>query len=91
MKLTTDSKDLVKVLINKEADIVINWYAVSTWEENKNYMDAIEINPEFAKEKKLVLGLLKYSRNKETAGKFMALASSRKGQAIFKKHGFHFD
>ena len=91
MKLTTDSKDLVKLLFNKEADIVINWYAVSRWDENKDYMDAIEINPEFAKEKKLVLGLLKYSQNKETARKFMALASSKKGQAIFKKHGFHFD
>lgn len=91
MKLSTDSKDLVKLLINKEADIVINWYAVSTWDENKDYMDVIEINPDFAKEKKLVLGLLKYSQNKETARKFMVLASSEKGQAIFKKHGFHFD
>ena len=91
MKLTTDSKDLVKLLINKEADIVINWYAVSTWDENKYYMDVIEINPDFAKEKKLVLGLLKYSQNKDTARKFMALASSKKGQAIFKKHGFLFD
>lgn len=91
MKLTTDSKDLVKLLINKEADIVINWYAVSTWDENKDYMDVIEINPDFVKEKKLVLGFLKYSQNKETAKKFMALASSKKGQAIFKKHGFYFD
>lgn len=90
MQLTTDSKDLVKVLANKEADLVINWYATSTWDENKDAMEAIGIDPEFATPEKLVLGLLKYSQNLDVARKFMKYASSDQGKAIFKKHGLYF-
>ena len=91
MKLTTDSKDLVKVLVTKEADLVINWHAVSTWEENQSYMDVLYISPEFAGKKNLVLGLLKFSQNPAAARKFMALASSETGRAIFKKYGLYFE
>lgn len=90
MYLTTDSKDLVKALKTKEADLVINWYAVSTWKENKNFIDVIEINENFAKNKKLVLGLLKFSKHPEIAKKFMDYAASEKGKVIFKKHGLYF-
>ena len=91
MQLTTDSKDLVKVLVNKEADLVINWYAASTWDENKGAMEVLEIDPEFARPQNLILGLLKYSKNKEIARKFMQYASSDKGKSIFKQHGLYFD
>jgi molybdate transport system substrate-binding protein len=91
MQLTTDSKDLVKVLVNREADLVINWYAASTWDENRESMEVLAIDPEFAKPQKLMLGLLKYSKNKEIAREFMAYASSDKGKSIFKHHGLYFD
>lgn len=91
MKLTTDSKDLVKVLLNKEADLVINWYAVSTWDENKESVEVMEIDSEFVETQKLILGLLKYSQNREIARKFMQYASSEKGKIIFKKHGLYFE
>ncbi len=90
MRLTTDSKDLVKALCEKEADLVVNWYAVSTWDNNKKCMDVIEIEPSIAKNKKLILGLLKYSKNKEVARKIMEYASSEKGKAVFKKYGLFF-
>ncbi len=89
--LTTDSKDLIKVLADKEADLVVNWYATATWPENEPYVDALPIDSRFAKPKNLVLGLLKYSRYPEIAREFMALAASAEGRAIFKKYGLYHD
>jgi len=86
-QLTTDSKDLALVLNNKEADLVINWYAVSTWPENEGQIDALPIDEEFASTKKLVLGLLKTSKHPDIARKFMEYAASEEGQEIFNKYG----
>lgn len=91
MYMTTDSKDLVKAIKNKEADIVINWFAASTWEDNGQFLDIVEIAPQYAQTKKLLLGLLKFSRNPDLAEKFMALAGSEQGAEIFKKFGLLFD
>jgi len=91
MRLTTDSKDLVKLIRQKKADIVINWFAASIWDENPNYIDIIEIDPKYVKTKKLVLGLLKHSKHPDIANEFMDLAASETGKAIFKKHGLYFD
>ena len=85
--LTTDSKDLVNVLRDKQADIVINWYATSTWPQNAPYMDVLSIDEQYASKKKLVLGLLKFSRYPDIARKFMAYASSPEGQALFREYG----
>jgi molybdate transport system substrate-binding protein len=89
--LTTDSKDLLKVIKGKSADIIINWYAVSTWDDNTQYIEVIEIPPEFSKKKDLVLGLLKYSRHQDIAKKFMELASSEQGKKLFKTNGLYFE
>lgn len=85
--LTTDSKKLFQVLKEKQADLVINWFAISTWEGQKEFVTAIPINEEFAKKKKLVIGLLKSSRFPTIAKDFMEFAESAKGKAIFKKYG----
>ena len=87
-RLTTDSKDLVHVLQNKEADLVVNWHATSTWPENRPYVDAISINEEYAPRKRLVIGLLKTSRHPDIARKFMQYAVSDKGKELFEKYGF---
>jgi len=89
--LTTDSKALVRVLKDDQADLVINWFAVSTWEENKVFMDALHIKPEYVKVKKLVLGKLKYSKYPQIAKALMDYAVSNQGREIFKKHGFLFE
>ena len=85
--LTTDSKKLFQVLKNKEADLVINWYAVSTWKEHKSYVTSIKIKEKYAEKKKLVIGLLKTSKHPKIAKKFMEYASSDKGTKIFSKYG----
>ena len=88
-ELTTDSKRLFAVLKEKNADIVINWYACSVWEENEPYVDVLNIDEKFAKKKKLVLGLLKTSKYPEIARKFMEYAASDKGRELFKKYGLY--
>jgi len=87
--LATESKDMMEKLKNKEADLVINWYATSTWPENASLVDAIPIDEEFAPRKKLVLGLLSTSKHPEIAREFIAYASSAEGKAIFDKFGLY--
>ena len=91
MSLTTDSKDLMKAIISKDADIVINWFSVYTWDNNSEYMDVLEIDPELVETKELILGLLKFSEHPDIAKKIMALAGSDKGREIFKKYGLYFE
>jgi molybdate transport system substrate-binding protein len=88
-QLTTDSKDLVGVLVDKEADLVVNWYATSVWPENAPYMDALPIDEEYASKKKLVIGLLSTSQYPDIARKFMEYAASEEGRAIFEKYGLY--
>lgn len=88
VSLTTDSKDLTKAIKEEKADLVINWYATSFWEENEPFMDALKIDETYAEKKKLVLGLLKFSKHPDVAQRFIDYAISPEGQAIFKKYGF---
>jgi len=87
--LTTDSKDLMLVFKENEADLVVNWFATSTWEGNRQYVDVLPISSEFATEKRLVLGMLKWTREPEIARKFMALAASDTGRQLFEKYGLY--
>jgi len=87
-QLTTDSKNLITILKDKRADIVINWYATSVWEQNRDFVDVLPIDEKYAQKKKLVIGLLKFSRSKKLARKFMSLAGSSEGQKIFRRYGF---
>ncbi len=89
LKLTTDSKDLIVVIKNQEADLVVNWYATATWAENKPFIDILPIDEKFAEKKKLIMGLLATSRYPEIAKKIMAYASSPKGREIFNKYGLY--
>ena len=88
-ELTTDSKRLVSVLKKDEADLVINWYATSTWEENALFIDAISIDENLAKKKRLMLGLLITSKYPDIAAKFMDYAVSTEGQKIFDRYGLY--
>jgi molybdate transport system substrate-binding protein len=87
-ELTTDSKDLVSVLVEKRADLVINWFAVSIWDENTMYIETLPINIELAPPKELILASLSTSREPELAKIFIDYAVSAEGQAIFQKYGF---
>ena len=87
--MTTDSKDLARVLKDKEADIVINWYATSTWPENRESLSVLPISEKYAGKKKLIIGLLRFSRYPEISKAFMEYAASAEGRAIFNKYGLY--
>ncbi|RXJ91163.1 molybdenum ABC transporter substrate-binding protein [Arcobacter sp. CECT 8983] len=88
VEIGTDSRNLNKALIDKRADITINWRSTAFWEENNKYIDIIEIDEKYAKKEKLKISLLKFSQNKDIAKSFMKFSTSKQGQEIMKKYGF---
>ena len=88
-EFTIDSKRLIQLLRDKQADLTINWYATATWAENSPYVDVLQIDPQYAKPKKLVLGLLSTSKHTEIAKKIMNYAVSKEGKTIFCRYGLH--
>lgn len=87
-QIGTDSRNLNKALIEKKADLTINWRATAFWPENNQHIDVIELPEEIAPKKKLVINLLSFSQHKEIARDFIDFAASKEGQAIMKKYGF---
>lgn len=88
LEIGTDSRNLNKALIDKKVDMTINWKATAFWEENKNYIDIVEIDEKYAPKRKLVLNLLKFSEHKDIAKAFMDYAASTEGQEIMQRYGF---
>lgn len=88
VEIGTDSRNLNKALVEKRADLTINWRATSFWDENIKFIDIIEIDEKYAPKRKLIISLLKFSENKEIAKAFMNFAISKEGQDIMKKYGF---
>lgn len=85
--LTLHSQSLVNAIKAGKADLSINWFAVSTWPENREHVDAIEISEDYAKKKRLVLAVLKDSKQAELAQSFLKLALSDYGKKVFGKYG----
>ena len=88
VEIGTDSRNLNRALIDKRADVTINWRSTAFWPENKKYIDIIEIKDKFAPKKELVISLLSFSKNKKIAKAFMNFAASKDGQKIMNKYGF---
>ena len=86
--LTADSKGIVKALREDNADLVLNWYATTQWEENKPFMEGLLLDEDMASSHEVVLGLLRFSAYPEVARRFMEFAASKEGQAIFARYGF---
>jgi molybdate transport system substrate-binding protein len=86
--LSPDSRSLALALKRKEADLAMNWRAVGYFADNVAALDTIDLSPHLAKPQALELSLLASSKQPEIARRFMTLAASEEGQAIFRKHGF---
>lgn len=84
---TADSQGLAAALRERRADIVINWRSVGFLSKNIDLMDPVEIDSEHLRKVDLSMGLLKYSADTACAEKFMDLAASERGHAVFKKYG----
>jgi molybdate transport system substrate-binding protein len=86
--LSPDSRSLVLALKKKEADLTMNWRAVGYFADNVAAVDVIDLSPKLARPQALELSLLASSKNSVIARRFLTLAASDEGQAIFRKHGF---
>ncbi len=84
----SDSRTLNQALKNGEADVLINWKATAYFDENKAFIEALELTSDDAKMKRLVLNLLTFSKQPALAKKFMTFTTSSQGRAIFLKYGF---
>ncbi|CAA7611684.1 substrate-binding domain-containing protein [Magnetospirillum sp. UT-4] len=86
--LATDSRNLIQAMKNQQADLILNWRATAFFPENREIVDVIDLDPAISQPSKLELNLLTFSKNPDGARRFMALAASPEGQAIFRRHGF---
>ncbi len=87
--MTTDSKDPIKAIKEKKADLTLCWKASTFWPENRETTETLPLNEEISAKHPLILGRLIFSEHPDIAKKFMQLAISPEGQTIFKHHGFH--
>jgi len=68
--------------------MAVNWRATGHFDDNKKYIDIIDIDEKYAPKKKLEINLLKFSQHPKIAKAFMQYASSSKGQQIMREYGF---
>ncbi len=86
--LTTDSRNLNRALREQEADVILNWRATAFFDENREDMEVIELDPKLATPKQLLLNQLVFTGYPELSRYFMDYAASAEGQAVFRKYGF---
>jgi molybdate transport system substrate-binding protein len=85
-KAETVNKVKMYILLN-QADAGIVWKA--NYFENKDELDMIEIPEEKNILKKITIGILKYTDNKDEAEKFIEYIKSTKSKKIFEKYGYN--
>lgn len=88
VEIGTDSRNLNRALIEKRADVTVNWRATAFWPENFTHMDVIDIDEKYSPKKRLLINLLSFSENKEIAKALMDYAASPEGREIMKRYGF---
>jgi len=86
--LATDSKDIEKSIEENQADLTINWYAATLQEGKISAVDIIRMDDSVVPPHLLSIGLLETSHHPELARRYMALACSAEGQAVFARFGF---
>lgn len=86
--LAPDSRSLVNAMKKGEADVTLNWRATAFFPDNAPKVDVVDLDARLARPQPLLLIQLKSTRNPDLARRFMTLAASDEGQAIFRKHGF---
>jgi molybdate transport system substrate-binding protein len=88
VKIAADSRTMNKTIIDKTADLILNWGATAYFKENRNYMERLQLDEAIAPKNRLQLSLLSFARYPELAVQFMDLAVSPTGKKIFQRYGF---
>lgn len=88
MQVAADSRTMNKTIIDKSADVILNWGATAYFEGNREYMDRLMLEESIAPKNRLQLTQLSFARSPNLAKEFMKFAVSTQGQEIFHKYGF---
>jgi len=86
--LASDSRSLALAMKRGDADVGLTWRATLFFPDNASKLDAIDLDKKLAVPQALMLTQLKSTKHPELTHKFMTLAASDEGQAIFRKFGF---
>lgn len=86
--LVPDSRNLINSIKEDKADLILNWHATTFWDDNKEYVQAIELEDKYSNKSKLVMNLLSTSKYKELTKSFLDFAASTRGREVFKNYGF---
>ena len=86
--LTSDSKGLRQAIVENTANLALNWYATTVWQENKESMEALSLAEGVAPKHQLIIGLLKYSKEPELAKRLFDFIGSDAGKKMFIHYGF---
>lgn len=88
VEIASDSRTMNNLIKEGVVDIILNWKATAYFDENKDKMDAIDLDDSIAPKNKLLLNLTTCTQNRAIALAFMRYAGAEEGQRIFKKYGF---
>ena len=83
-----DSKALSGALREEKVDVVLNWKAVLTFQDNNQYMEVLPIIGDVATPHKLTMAIIANSRELELANRFLDFCASDQGRAVFQRYGF---
>jgi molybdate transport system substrate-binding protein len=83
-----DSKALTGVLREGKVDVVLNWRAVLSFQDNSQDMEMLPVKGDWATPHKLTMSVLANSREPELANRFLDFCASEPGRAVFQRYGF---
>ena len=83
-----DSKALTGALREGKVDVVLNWQAVLSFQDNSQEMEMLPIKGDWATPHKLTMSVLANSREPELANRFLYFCASEQGRAVFQRYGF---
>jgi molybdate transport system substrate-binding protein len=88
VEVGTDSRNINSALRHKRVDLSINWKSTIIFENNKEFIDMVTIDEQYAPKMKIPAVLLKTSQNKIIAKQIIDFMAGIRGQSIMKKYGF---
>jgi len=88
VSLTTDSKGLIKSLINNQADLIINFASTIHINGNINDIEIIPLEQKYQKELEVYAGILSTTNNRDLAESFMTYVNTSESKSVLNKYGF---
>ncbi len=89
VSLSTDSRGLIKSLINQEAKLVINWQSDLYVNEYSDKVKVFSINASDQEPSEIYAGILSTSAYPELAKDFLDYATGEEGRSVFRNYGFN--